>query len=307
MNEQRLEPFAAQFQVPQKYTDPHKMLETEKPDLLHIVTTPNLRVQLLALAHEHKVPAVIIEKPLALDAADYNAIAALHKTTKMKVCVNHQLRFHPRLLELLSDVQEGRIGDLQFIDASSRLGLAGQGTHILNLVFWLNGGMRPNLVFGNVSGKKDLNSPHFHCAPDMCVAQLNFPNRVRCLIANGLNAVATSDDPADHMHKRIAAYGTRGFVHWKMMSWERSTTATPWDAGQKDYRAEDVLGQAGMTDAMCDWLEDDKKVHPNCLDQSLAETNTVLALYASAIYGKPIPLPYEPKESLLELLKARPE
>lgn len=305
MNEQRLHPFAAEHKIPRKYTNVHEMLEKEKPDLLHIVTQPNLRVPLLTLAHDHNVPAVIVEKPLALDAEDFNAIAALHKKTKTKMCVNHQLRFHPRLLALLKDVQDGRIGEVQFIDASSRLNLAGQGTHILNLVLWFNKGMAPNLVFGNVCGKSQIET--HHAAPDMAVAQLNFPNRVRCLIANGVNAVATSDDPKDHMHKRIAVYGTRGFVHWKMMSWERSTMDVDYESGEKDYRAEDVLGQAAMTDAMFDWLEDDKKVHPNCLAQSLIETNTVLGLYASAIYGKPIQLPYEPKESLLAKLKARPE
>jgi hypothetical protein len=119
--------------------------------------------------------------------------------------------------------------------------------------------------------------------------------------------VATSDEPRSNLHKRIAVYGTRGFVHWQMNAWERSTTDADYERGEKEYRAEDVLGQAAMTDAMCDWLDDDSKVHANCLDTSLAETNTVLGLYASAIRGTPIALPYEPKESLLEGLRAKPE
>ena len=301
MDESRLVPFAKAYDVPASYTDVHEMLDKEKPDLLHIVTLPDLRVPLLTLAHEARVPAVIVEKPLALDVEDFNAIAALSKTTTTKMCVNHQLRFHPRLLDLLGDVQDGKIGEVQFIDASSRLNLAGQGTHILNLVLWFNGGMHPELVFGNVCGTSQFEGTH--PAPDMAVAQLNFPNRVRCQLANGTNAVATSDDPANHMHKRIAVYGTRGFVHWKMMSWERSTIDVDYESGEKDYRAEDVLGQAAMTDAMCDWLADDAKVHPNCLEQSLAETNTVLGLYASAIQRSPIALPYEARGDLLGKLK----
>jgi len=305
MNEERLHPFAEQFSIPQKYTDIHEMLDTEKPDLLHVVTQPNLRVELLTVAHEHKVPAVIVEKPLALDVDDFNAINELSKITTTKMCVNHQLRFHPKLLELLRDVEDGKIGDVQFIDASSRLNLAGQGTHILNLVFAFNSGVRPDLVFGNVCGKSQLDTSH--AAPDMAVAQVNFPNRVRCLLANGVNAVPISDEPANHRHKRIAVYGTRGFVHWTMVSWERSTIDVDYESGEKDYGAEDVLGQAAMTDAMIDWLEDDTKVHANCLDTSLAETNTVLGLYTSAVQGKPIDLPCEPSDCLLEALKARPE
>jgi predicted dehydrogenase len=305
LDETRLHPFAEQFQIPAKYTDIHAMLEKEKPDVLHIVTRPHLRVQLLTLAHDQRVPGVIIEKPLALDAADFNAIAELHRKTATKICVNHQLRFHPKLLELLADVRNGRIGEVRFIDASSRLNLSGQGTHILNLVFAFNGGVRPSLVFGNACGKSQLDG--HHPAPDLAVAQLNFPNRVRCLLANGLNAMPTSDDPATYMHKRIAVYGTRGFVHWMMMGWERSTLDIPYERGDKQYRDEDVLGQAGLTDAMAEWLEDDRKVHPNCLETSLVESNTVLGLYASAIQGKPIDLPYVAQEGLLAGLKAKPE
>ena len=303
MNEERLNPFAEEYGIPNKYTDLDEMLEKENPDILHIVTQPDLRVQLLTHAHKAKVPAVIVEKPLALDADDFNAIAKLSEETSTKMCVNHQLRFHPRLLDLLGDVQDGKIGDVQFIDASSRLNLAGQGTHVLNLVLWFNGAMAPNLVFGNVCGTSQFEGTH--PAPDLAVAQLNFPNRVRALIANGQNAVATSDDEKNHMHKRIAVYGTRGFVHWKMMSWERSTTDVDFESGEKEYREEDVLGQAGLTDAMCDWLEDESKVHPNCLKQSLTETNTVLGLFASALEGKPVDLPYQPTENLLERLRAR--
>ena len=305
IDESRLRPFVEEYSIPRAYTDIHEMLDTEKPDLLHIVTRPNLRVQLLTIAHEHEVPAVLIEKPLAVDAHDFNAIAALSEETSTKIAVNHQLRFHPKLLELLCDVQDGKIGDVKFIDASSRLNLAGQGTHVLNLVFHFNSGVRPELVFGNVCGKSQLDT--HHPAPDMSVAQINFPNGGRALLACGLNAQRTSADERESRHKRIAVYGTEGFVHWQMDSWERSTTEIKYERGEKSYTDEDPLGQAGMTDAMFDWIEDDANVHPNCLDNSLAETNTVLGLYASAVQGKPIELPYKPDEGLLKGLMARPE
>ena len=115
MDESRLHPFVEKHSIPRGYTDIHEMLDTEKHDLLHIVTRPNLRVELLTIAHEHNVPAVLIEKPLAIDAHDFNAIATLAEETSMKIAVNHQLRFHPKLLDLLRDVEDGKIGDVKFI------------------------------------------------------------------------------------------------------------------------------------------------------------------------------------------------
>ena len=175
MDESLLDPFAADLELPGKYTDIHEMLDKEKPDLLHVVTKPHFRVPLLTIAHEHNVPGVIVEKPLALDNEDFKAISDLSKVTSTKIAVNHQLRYHPNLLELLDDVLGGKIGDVQFIDASSKLNLAGQGTHVLNMVLAFNGGIKPDLVYGNVCGKEQLDS--HHPAPEVAVAQVNFPNR----------------------------------------------------------------------------------------------------------------------------------
>jgi hypothetical protein len=101
------------------------------------------------------------------------------------------------------------------------------------------------------------------------------------------------------MHKRIAVYGTRGFVHWTMSSWELSTPELGYQRGEKEYGAEDILGQAAMTDAIFDWLEDDAKPHPNRLEVSLAESNTVLGLYRSALDRAVVELPFEPEGSYL--------
>ncbi len=304
VDRERLDAFADTHGVPAKYSDLHEMLDREKPDLLHIVTRPNVRVPLLTIAHEHNLPGVIVEKPLAVDNSDFNALADLAKVTSTKIAVNHQLHYHPKVKELLEDVRVGSIGEVRCIDASARMNLAGQGTHMLNLVFAFNSGIRPNLIFGNVSGKDSLESEH--PGPDMAVAQINFPNGVRCLFASGLNALCASDDDRVYMHKRITVHGTLGYVSWTMESWERAFAGASPEGGVMSYAEEDDLGQAAMTDAMADWLQDDGQQHANCFEASLAESNTVLGLYSSAVHGKPIELPYESDEPLIDALNARP-
>lgn len=303
MNEERLKAFADEFAIPRRYTDLREMLEKEKPDLLHVVTQPTQRVEFFELVADYEVPAMLIEKPLALDADDFNAIAAIAPTLKTRACVNHQLRFHPKLLELLDIVRSGAIGDIRLIDGSARLGVAGQGTHILNLVFAF-ANARPVGVLGQVSGGEKW-MPGNHPCPDMALGDIHFDNGVRAIFACGQNGPVTSDDERQNLHKRIAVFGTEGFIHWKMESWESHTPAEGYQAGEKSYGAEDVLGQAAMTDAIFDWLEDDARPHPNRLDVSLAESNTVLGLYKSALEHKPVALPFEPRESLMEALRAR--
>ena len=296
----RLKAFAQEFGIERTYADLREMLEREKPDLLHVVTQPTQRVEFFELAAQTDLPAMLIEKPLALDASDFNAIAAISPRLKTRVCVNHQLRFHPKVLELLEVVRSGEIGDLRFVEGSARLGLAGQGTHVLNLMFAF-AGSHPKSVFGQVGGK-DKWMGNTHRCPDLAFGELDF-GHCRGLLACGQNAPPASDREALHMHKRVAVFGTRGFVHWKMEAWELFTPERGYHSGEKSYRDEDVLGQAAMTDAIFDWLEDDAKPHPNRLEVSLAESNTVLGIYQSALTRRPVALPFEPQGSLLDALE----
>jgi len=301
MNEERLRPFAEQWKIPRAYTNLDEMLETEKPDLLHIVTQPQLRVELLSLACQHEVPAVLVEKPLCLDADDFNAITKLGESTKTRICVNHQLRFHPQTLRFLGLVRGGAIGDIRLIDASARLGQAGQGTHILNLVFAYADCMRPTSVLAQASGATKWLSGNHPC-PDMTVSEIEFDNGVRAIFSCGANGPVCGDPSVDHMHKRIAVYGTQGFVHWMMNAWELGTEGSC-QSGEKSYREEDVQGQAAMTDAIFTWLEDETTPHPNRLEVSLAESNTVLGIYKSAVERRRVSLPLKAEGSYLAALR----
>jgi len=297
MNEERLAAFADEFAIPRRYTDLRQMLETEKPHLLHVVTQPTQRLEFLELAAECEVPAVLVEKPLCLDAADFNAIQAFGESHATKICVNHQLRYHPKVLELLAIVQAGEIGEVRLLDASARYPLGGQGTHVLNLMFAF-AGSRPKRVFGQVSGFRCW-IPSHPC-PDRAVGEIIFQSEAHAILACGDNAPVVHDPKVDWMHKRLAVYGTQGFVHWTMNSWELSTPERGYQRGDKQYADDDILGQAAMTDAIFAWLEDPAQPHPNALEGSLAECNTVLGLYKSALDRSVVDLPFTPEGSYLD-------
>ncbi len=302
MNAERLGKFADEFRIPRRYANLREMLEREKPDLLHVVTPPHQRLEFFQLAEEFGVPAVLVEKPLCLDAADFKAIAAFGQTAKTKVIVNHQLRYHPKVLELMEVVRGGEIGEVRLIDGSARLPLAGQGTHVLNLMFAYSGDRRPARVFGQASGKRFW-IPHHPC-PDSAVGELVFDSGAHGLLACGDNAPTVHDPNVSWMHKRVAVYGTQGFVHWTMNSWELCTPRRGYQRGEKSYAEEDVRGEGAMTDAIFAWLEDAARPHFNRLEVSLAESNTVLGLYQSALERAIVPLPFAPTGSLLDALRA---
>ena len=309
LNEELLHSFGEEFGIEKRYTDIHEMLDKERPDLLHIVTSPltrdtlePLRYPLMNIASEHGVPGAIVEKPVAVKAEDWRDLLALSKCTKTKFSVNTQLNFHPKNLELKRDVSEGRIGDIKFIDASARLVPVDQGPHVLQLVSSYIDNTRPVKVMGQVSGAKTLGSAQ--PSPDHAVARIIYANGLHVSVAFGTEmGPRVLEESGNNRHKRVFVVGTRGFVHWAFDKWERSTPDGGYEGGDLDYGEQNALAQIGLTEAMFDWIEDDDKVHPTHLDQSLAEFNILLGIYQSALTNAPIELPFEPPDGLLDSLK----
>jgi predicted dehydrogenase len=297
MNAERLNAFGEQFGVATRYTDLDAMLAREKPDVVHVVTPPTLRVGLMTQLADAGVPGVIVEKPICIGADDYRALRALEAASNTRFAVNHQLRHHPRILEYLTDVAEGKLGEVRFIDASAVLPMSGQGVHVLDLMFAFNGYAPVQTVFGASSGYDDIGGTH--PSPRTAESLITFANGTRAALQAGEGAPQFVEAPS-WGHKRIAVYGTHGFRHWRMYGYERSLPDGSVEAGEQDYAAQDIVGQANLTTAMCDWVEDDSRVHPNNLATSLDEWLVILAGYLSTVEARPIDFPFEPPDDLLQ-------
>ena len=312
MNVDRLNSFGDDFNISARYTNLDEMLEKEKPDVLHIVTSPvipssekRIRYPLMKQASDHGVPAAIIEKPVAIEGEDWKQIAGLAKETKTKFVVNTQLDFHSKNLELKKDVAEGRIGEIRFVDASARSMPAEQGAHVLQLVSSYIDNSRPVRVLGQISGSKNLHSAS-HPSPLHAVGHVLYENGVHVSLAFGTEmAQMASDDPGIYGHKRVFVAGTKGFVHWRFNSWERSTLLNGYDCGPLNYGEQDVIAQANFTDAIFDWLDDENNVHPTHLKQSLVEFNVILGMYYSGITNEIVELPFDPPDGLIDVLREK--
>ena len=74
--------------------------------------------------------------------------------------------------------------------------------------------------------------------------------------------------------------------------------------GEHDYAAEDILGQAALTEAMFDWLDDDRKVHPLNLARSMDDFALLLAIYTSGLTRAPVTLPHTSPPELIARMRA---
>ncbi len=302
-NREKLDAFGQKFGIEARYTDYRQMLAQEKPDLVHVNTPPDVRLEIFAAAEEAKIPALIVEKPLAIQGEDFLAMQQFAHNCRIKIAVNHQLHFQPRRAALQRQVRDGAVGQVRFIDASAGMNMAYQGTHCLQAIAAFNPLGTPQTVFAQVAGSQGLDGPKQHFAPDQCLAAIHFDNGVRAQLLCGPHA-PQGNRQGIHTHKRVAVYGTQGYLHWSMWDWETNIDGQM-ESGEHDYGDEDLLGQAAMTEAMFDWIEDEGAVHALNLTAALQDFNTMLGMYTSALKHQVIKLPVHPDPGIIDALRRR--
>ena len=303
-NRENLDAFGERWSVDSRYTDYREVFAREKPDLVHVNTPPDVRLEVMEAAEAAGVGALIIEKPLAIQAEDYLAILEFSRRCRLKVAINHQLHFHPRRKHLQELVGEGAIGELRFIDASARMNMAYQGTHVLQSIAAFYPMGLPSAVFAQVSGTNGLQaSRRNHYAPDATAATIRYEDGVSALLRCGTNgAYVLAGDERVNVHKQLTVYGAEGHVHWSMWGWETLVRGRR-ERGEHNYPDEDILGQAAMTEAAFDWLEDDSRLHPLNLEAALRDFHIVLKAYMSALQRKEETFASELQPRLIDALR----
>lgn len=104
-----------------------QVLEDGRLDALIIATPAPTHAALCRLALDHGKD-VFVEKPLASDLAEAEALAAEVRRSDRVFMIGHLLRHHPAFEALLAIVARGEIGALRYISAS-RLSLGRVRTH----------------------------------------------------------------------------------------------------------------------------------------------------------------------------------
>ena len=298
----RREPLACKYGLA-PYADPADMIRQEQPDIVHIITWPDVRVELMTLAAECGAPLCVTEKPVATAVADWRALSALEASSDTRFAVCHQFRWEPRLTRCREALAGGSLGKVLLLDMSARMNIAGQGTHTLDYGMSLNNDVPVVEVFGNVHGW-DSSVPG-HPGPEATVAQLLFENGVRGTWASGPAAMVVGGDERVWTHKRVAAYAEHGRVNWEQFGrWEivGADGVEEGDCGDEEQvRRNHQHAQAGFHRAMLTWFEDASAVPGTNLAQSLHEWAVVLALYQSALERRPIDMrTFDPPDDLVE-------
>lgn len=290
------------------YQDVGRLLAAEQPELVHIVTGPAGRVELMEDVAAHDVPLCTVEKPVALGVADYRRLSRLVSVASTKFAVSHQFRWQPDYDGIRRAVLGGDIGRVTLLDLSAGMTIAGQGTHVLHYGLELIGGGPVVSVFGTAHGwtRQDPEHP----GPIASSAVFHCENGVRGLWVTGSEAPRVGKQMAVWKHVRIAAYGEAGHALYEEFGrfhvWGHAGRHGGDYGGMETWRQNNIAAQAGFHQAMWHWQGHPDDPPSTNLRRSLDEWKVVLAVYYSALVRRPVRLSeFEPDDGLLAEFEAR--
>jgi predicted dehydrogenase len=103
--------FAAEFQIPRQYASVTDLLEDGDVDAL-VICTPNYLHAPQSIAALEAGVHVLVEKPMAMNAGEAEAMLAASRASGALLMVAHCWRFSPEVGWLREQVSEGRLGKI---------------------------------------------------------------------------------------------------------------------------------------------------------------------------------------------------
>ncbi len=173
------------------YGDYGEMLAKERLDLVSICTWPRTHSAATLAAAQHGVKGILCEKPMAISLAEADQMIAACEKSGSTLIVGHVHRFSPQAVKARALVQQGEIGKLTLIWGHCALDLMNNGTHVIDLISFLNGDAEPAWVMGQIDRHRHLEGRGNHpdmVMEDMAIGRVGYTNGVVGLIELGERA-----------------------------------------------------------------------------------------------------------------------
>lgn len=118
------EQLAVRYGIPAYYDDYTRMLDVERPDVVHVTTPPQSHLALGKTAIDAGCH-VYVEKPLTLSATDSRELVTHAERAGRKLTVGYSYLFDPPALELRDLIARGVLGDVVHVDSFFGYNLSG--------------------------------------------------------------------------------------------------------------------------------------------------------------------------------------
>lgn len=271
--------FAEAHGIPGMHDDYRDLLAEHAPDIVSVCTWPPLHAEMTKAAAEAGVKLVHCEKPMAVSLGECKEMVAACDANGAKLVIGHQHRWDANANQALKLVQEGAIGDLQWIYAycGSR-DLLANGTHVVDLARFLVDDSPARMVMGQIDRpepKVDFGHEVEHAA----IAHIYFENGVRAFIEQGDVA------PPPYAFQLV---GTAGTISLNAPEGYAMRVITA--EGERRMDLPPTNAKRAEVDAILAWL-DGGPPHP-CRGENAVKTHEILmSVYESSRLHAAVHLP----------------
>jgi predicted dehydrogenase len=291
------------------FRDANEMLGALRPTIFSFCTQPQARLPLLDLAIRHGVRAVVYEKPMATTSSEARELVRRARAAGIIAIVSHQHKYAGHWRAVKELIGSGELGRIREIHVAAKGWMLHYATHLIDYAMWLNGGHAPVRMIGFASGRGKLLDDH--PSPDYVLGRCEFANGVHGTIECGTLAPDQEPElaPSFWMNAGATVVGTEGVAQILVGSGWQAVTARRGKLGSRAISFDDVVDSIPMYAELADCLADPTREHA-CRDAvALTGHEAMLAMIASAIERRPLPLPlpqlaYEPLTRLGEVLPA---
>lgn len=188
------------------YADHREMLGKERLDLISVCTWPRTHCEATVAAAEHGVKGILCEKPMAVNLDEADRMLDACEKSGTTLAIGHAHRFSPQAVQARELLQRGEIGELTMIWGHCSLDLMNNGTHVIDLINYLNHDAEAEWVMGQIDYKTKPQGRANHpdmMVEDMAVGRVGYRNGVVALIELGERA-----NPSYQFH----LVGTEGII-----------------------------------------------------------------------------------------------
>ena len=307
--QERLDTLGDELGVAARYNDLDAMIVETEPDIVAIPTGTEFHHELCMRVLEHGVN-IEVEKPICVELEQADEVLAKASDKGARVAVHHQSRSGGLMRTVAQAVADGRIGQLRQVNASGKgyyggYGLMNIGTHSLNSMMKLTGRCRrvfataitdgrpitPDSVVPSPSGMGTI-------AGESISAHLEFDEGVTATLLQHRMPVV---DATGHALEVLGTEG-RVFCNAPRGAWLLGAWFLPdgehdaWQALEAEvpegYEAD---GNANLDDY---WFVeeyvralDEGRDHESSGDEARHVLETMMGVFESAAYGRPVELP----------------
>lgn len=152
IQQERVDAFCQEHDIPRAYLDHRTMLQEQTPDIVSVCVWPELHAPITIDAARAGVQAIHCEKPMAPTWGASKEMAAMCQERAAQLTFDHQRRFGKPFLKAKELLDRGAIGELVRLEAFT-YNLYDWGTHWFDMMFYYNDEQPVEWVMGQIEAR----------------------------------------------------------------------------------------------------------------------------------------------------------